>query len=158
MSLARSEPSVCKNKLCDYEGTELLFINERFDENRVCPKCGFKTLARKAEKLIQDRVVSVFAESILELNKRALYGQSLRKLSQPDEEKQETKALLSVKEYNRRRAKERTKLELGTRSGIACPECDEELYFHSTDTVLQTYPPKKEVTCSNCGHTTTVLA
>jgi len=37
------------------------------------------------------------------------------------------------------------------KGGIACPECGGELSDRN-DTILTSYPPKKDVFCEECGH------
>lgn len=59
----------CKNKLCDYEGSINVIVgcNSVKLASRVCPKCGFKTLAVGVEVFNDERVRGEFAEQIKDL-------------------------------------------------------------------------------------------
>ena len=37
-------------------------------------------------------------------------------------------------------------------NGIACPDCNEELYDNNPLVTLASYPPKKNVSCIKCGY------
>ncbi len=42
-------------------------------------------------------------------------------------------------------------------TGVACPECGEELHYKG-NAFLATYPPQREVVCPSCGWKGSVLA
>ncbi len=37
-------------------------------------------------------------------------------------------------------------------NGIECPQCGEELYDSTPNTILASHPPQKNVHCHNCGY------
>lgn len=79
----------------------------------------------------------------------------LSKLVAKDEREHRIEGLISLDEYKRRStARRRGKDDRGT--GIACPECGEEL--QSTRTMLMSNPPKIPLVCPNCKFRTTVVA
>jgi hypothetical protein len=43
-------------------------------------------------------------------------------------------------------------------NGIACPVCGGEMEDDQPGMVLTSYPPKKSISCRNCGHRTTRVA
>jgi len=68
MTFLRAEPAVCTNKLCDYEGYVTLEQSEKFNEKRVCPKCGFKTLGDVFEDFLRSQFSQdePFSKALLE--------------------------------------------------------------------------------------------
>lgn len=50
----------CANKLCSYEGRTLVhnYSPESFAENKVCPKCGFKTIEEWWKKALVSLIES----------------------------------------------------------------------------------------------------
>lgn len=60
----------------------------------------------------------------------------------------------TLEEYNFEQLSSYLRLNSNTPvlNGIACPDCDEELYDSSPMTILTSNPPKKNVNCSKCGY------
>ena len=59
------------------------------------------------------------------------------------------KSLKSLEEHNRQA------LEIfnnQAKTGFACPNCGEELFYVNNNTVLTSYPPQKLVECLQCTY------
>jgi len=57
----------------------------------------------------------------------------------------------TIKEHEKEFWKRYKKPEKESLSGVACPECGEELLVDNTK-VLASYPPQREVKCPKCGY------
>lgn len=60
-----------------------------------------------------------------------------------------SKKLISLEEHNKNILESHNSLKT---NGIACPNCGNELHDPSPNTVLTTYPPKKNIKCSSCDY------
>lgn len=64
--------------------------------------------------------------------------------------------LKTLKEYNET-MEELYQYENSGKTGIECPNCKNELYETSINTILLSYPPKKEVHCKECNYTNYIV-
>lgn len=61
--------------------------------------------------------------------------------------------LESLASYNYHKLKhyEQSEEEL-LRTGVACPVCKDKELLLADDMILNSYPPKRRVTCTECGY------
>jgi hypothetical protein len=59
-----------------------------------------------------------------------------------------TPKLKSLEEHNN----SKLNIVYGVKTGLACPKCGNELHYTNPSMMLTSYPPKREVRCSNCKH------
>ena len=65
--------------------------------------------------------------------------------------KKEPKKLISLKDHEKRFLKNHKRLEKWQPSGIACPDCGQELEVDCFNVLLSS-PPKRQLGCKNCGY------
>ncbi|NBP02825.1 MAG: hypothetical protein EBU90_22460 [Proteobacteria bacterium] len=58
------------------------------------------------------------------------------------------KKLISLEEHN----KIKTQINETGGNGIACPNCDSELFDSPNNIVLTSYPPQYLIICKNCNY------
>lgn len=61
--------------------------------------------------------------------------------------------LVSLEEFNKQVREQKKNNSLPIPNGIACPNCDEELWDTHPQAILACDPPKKRTHCINCEYT-----
>jgi DNA-directed RNA polymerase subunit RPC12/RpoP len=62
------------------------------------------------------------------------------------------KGLVNLNQWNNQQSKKYDTNSKSISNGIECPMCGEEMRDGDMRMVVATYPPKRQIFCTTCGH------
>lgn len=68
------------------------------------------------------------------------------------------KKLKTMEEYNEQRSREYMSHYTNLGTGVACPQCGDEMKLSNPTAVLTTFPPQKAVHCNTCKFKSCIVA